>query len=481
MKLKRILFVTLLTSSLISCKKVIEIEETDFIDADLALTTVNNNEQSIIGAYAGLGIEMGILLNATLADEVKKGEFYNAGTTHEWQYTSTDIGIRDNFTAISPYYRVIDRVNRVLQALPTADSTKAGDEALRAKLKGEALFLRAFSHFEMFRYYSGNYNTDALAMPYMEAPSLVPTTPVARITMGPFFEKLKADMAEAKGLVPNNLTDIARATRLAVIGLQARVALYMNDWASANTFATEYINGLPLATMANFIGIWTDANTNEVAFLLKRTSSIGTKIGQLFRANSATVSGKVNLGTVTWLVSDKLWNSFDQVNDIRFASYLKDEVLLSSNGRPSRIVNKYAGGAYTTPTENVAHAKVFRTGEMYLIRAEAKAETNDLAGAAADINALRAARITGYTPVTFATKDEAISAILNERFKELAYEGHRFWDLRRKNLPVERLASDAPTAAATTLPAGNFRFLLPIPNIEIQANPLMEQNPGYTN
>ena len=118
---------------------------------------------------------------------------------------------------------------------------------------------------------------------------------------------------------------------------------------------------------------------------------------------------------------------------------------------------------------------------MYLIRAEAKAETNDLAGAAADVNALRAARITDYTDVSFATKEEAIAAILQERFKELAFEGHRFWDLRRRGLPVERLASDAPSANGTTLPAGNFRFLLPIPNPEIQANPLMLQNPGYTN
>jgi hypothetical protein len=205
-------------------------------------------------------------------------------------------------------------------------------------------------------------------------------------------------------------------------------------------------------------------------------------MGSLFRGiSSKNAAGDTLVGTVTWAPSDKIWNSYDKINDIRFSSYLKDEPLLTKFGRPSRIIAKYAGTGYTTTAENVADAKVFRTGEMYLIRAEAKAENNDLVGAAADLNALRAARITGYTTQVFASKDAVITAIIEERFKELAFEGHRFWDLRRRNLPVERLLSDAPTSAAQILPAGNFRFLLPIPNAEIQANPLIKQNPGYTN
>ncbi len=475
MKHFKIAFSSLLLLTVISCKKVIDVEETDFIGGDIALKTVGNNQQGIIGAYAGLGTEMAILLNATLADEVKKSEFYNAATTHEWQYTSTDIGIRDNFTAFTPYYRVIDRVNRVLQALPSADSTKAGDNTLRSRLRGEALFLRAFSHFELSRYYTGNYEPNGLALAYMEVPSLEPQ---ARITMQPFYQKLMADMAEAKTLLPNNLTDIYRANKLTVSGLQARVALYMKDWPNAITYATEYINAIPLASSATFDGIWKDANTEEVAFKLKRTPSIGTKIGSLFRGTSANAT---TIGTVTWMPTDKLWNAYDQVNDIRFSSYLKDEPLLAAAGRPSHIVKKYEGTGYGTAGENVADAKVFRTAEMYLIRAEAKAETNDFVGAALDINALRKTRITGYTDVSFVSRDEAIAAIMLERFKELAFEGHRFWDLRRKNLPVERLASDAPSALGTTLPAGNFRFLLPIPNTEIQANSKIQQNPGYTN
>lgn len=476
MKFNKLFLSSALLLTLFSCKKVIEVEETDFIGGDVALQTVGNCEQGVIGAYANMGTEMDILLNSTLSDEVKKSEFYNAATTHEWQYGSTDVGIRDNFTAINPQYRTIDRANRVLQALPKADSTKVGDDALRSRLRGEALFIRAFSHFQLFRYYCGNYDPAELGMPYMETPSL---NKQARIKMDVYFQKMNADIAEAKGLLPNNLTDILRATKLAAAGLQARIALYMRDWPNAITYSTEYINGIPLASAANFPGIWTDANASELAFKLKRTTAAGGRIGSLFRGTSASAS---NIGTITWQPTNKLWDMYDQVNDVRFAVYLKDEPLLTAVSRPSHIIQKYAGTGYATSAENIADAKVFRTAEMYLIRAEARAESGPFTGvnsAESDINALRAARITGYVEVTFGSKDAAIAAVMSERFKELAFEGHRFWDLKRKGLPVERDPAEAPSALGTTLPANNFRFVLPIPDAERQANILMEQNKGY--
>jgi hypothetical protein len=479
MKIKKSYIISsLLLLSLGSCKKLIEVPETDLLAGSVALKNVTYVEQAVIGAYSGMGLEMDILLNATLSDEVAKGEFYNAVTTHEWQYSSTDVGIRDNFTAINPTYRIINRVNVVLDALPKADSTKAGDEVKRSRLKGEALFLRAWNQFELFRYYCGNYDPDGLAMPYMEASSLAPQ---ARIKMSAYFQKLNADLATAKALVPNNLTDIDRVNVPTIAGLQARVALYMRDWANAETYATEYINALPLSPIGSFAGIWTDANANEVSFRLKRTVSIGGRVGSLFRGTSSAATG-AGIGTITWKPSDKLWNSYDKTNDVRFNAYFKDEPLLSAVGRPSHLIAKYAGTGYATANENVNNLKVFRTGEMYLIRAEARAEQGKISGAnsaESDINALRAARITGYTNVTFASKQAAIDAIMLERFKELPYEGHRFWDLKRRSLPVDRLAADAPSAAGTTLAAGNFRFVLPIPQTEILANPLMVQNPGY--
>ena len=200
----------------------------------------------------------------------------------------------------------------------------------------------------------------------------------------------------------------------------------------------------------------------------------------MYRGTSANAS---NIGTITWRPSSALLAAYNPTTDIRYSTYFFDEPLLKANASRSAnsiLINKYAGTAYGTPGELLADAKVFRTGEMYLIRAEAKAETGDLTGAAADLNTLRAARISSYVNESFATKDALITAIMTERFKELPFEGHRFFDAKRRNLPITRLAADAQ-GTALSLPAGNFRFLLPIPNSEIQANPLMVQNPGYTN
>lgn len=478
-KIKIAFYSLLLLSTATSCEKVLDVEETDFIGGDIALATVGNTEQGVIGAYAGMNTEMGILFNSVVSDEVKTAEFYNSATVHEWAYGPNDISIRDQFTAIRLYYRVIDRVNRVLEALPNADSIKPTDNAaLRARVKGEALFIRAFCHFELYRFYCDNYTPGGLAMEYAETSGL---TPAPRITMEPYFAKLKADLAEAKMLLPTSTADVYRANMVAVSGLQARIALYQKDWAGAATFATEYISALPLATRAQFPAIWTDANTSvETAFRLRRTNAIGGRIGSLYRNTSANATA---IGTVIWAPTNELWSVYDQTNDVRFGAYLKEEPILAAAGRPSRLVNKYAGTTYGTASENVADAKVFRTGEMILIRAEAKAEQDDLAGAAADVSLLRAARITGATPVLFASKDAAIAGIINERFLELPFEGHRFWDLKRKGLPVTREGiiplGDAPNANSTTLPAGNFRFLLPIPQSEIDANTVIQQNPGY--
>lgn len=462
------------------CNKLLEIKETDIIAGDVALKTVENCESGLMGAYAVLSQNMDYQFNATMSDEVKDGEFYNSATVHEWAFGSTDVVIRDTYTAITPMGQLNDRANRVLRALPNADSTRTGDNTLRSKLRGEALFLRAWGHFQLFRYYCGNYAPGGLAMPYLESPTI---EPLARTDMGSYFTRLKADLTEAKTLVPASLTPNSSRTRVnkaTVAALQARVALYMKEWANAETFATEYINQLPLATTTTFPDIWTDATVEEVSFYL--VANPNSRLGNIWKPVNPNAS---SFPQVVWFASTELWNMYDKTNDVRFNAYFTDEAALSgaTPARNSKLISKFKGaGAYGSSTENLTNAKVFRTAEMYLIRAEARAEQDRFTGgnsAESDLNELRANRITGYTPVVLGSKAAAITEIINERFKELAYEGHRFWDLKRRGLPVDRIPADAPNASSATLPAGDYRFLLPIPLTEMQANRLMEQNPQY--
>jgi hypothetical protein len=466
-----------------SCSDYLEFTETDLIAGDVALTTVANVESAVMGAYGGVDNFMLVLLNSVFSDEVKTaGEFYNASTTHEWKYGPADVGLRDSYTAVDPQYRVIDRVNRVLARVDVADSTRNGDNVLRKRLKAEALFLRAMAHFELYRFYGAKYAADGLAMPYMEGISMAPQ---ARISVDEYFQKLNRDINDAKPFLPNTLTDINRANRTSANGLHARIALYSENWVDAEAYATVYINALPLSTLATFPGIWTDANTAEQAYRIIKTTS-QTRFGTLYRASSANASAP---GTIVWTVSNKLYDSY-AVADVRRSSYfITDPTLVGLNrpnaDRPGLIINKYnpyATGGFGQPNENLVNSKMMRTAEMYLIRAEARAEQNNFTGAnsaESDLNALRTNRITGYVPVTLTSKTQAIDEILSERFKELAFEGHRFWDLKRKGQAVSRITADAPSADGTTLPAEDFRFALPIPDPEMKANTAMEQNPGY--
>jgi hypothetical protein len=145
-------------------------------------------------------------------------------------------------------------------------------------------------------------------------------------------------------------------------------------------------------------------------------------------------------------------------SDLRtvFSKYLAKEAQLS---RPDGVVN----------------FKSFRVAEMYLIRAEANARLNNDAAALQDLNALREARIAGYTPEVL-SGSALIDAIGVERRKELVGEGHRFFDLKRTTRTVQR----SSCSDYCTLPPSSRAWTWPIPQPEIDANPsILPQNPGY--
>ncbi|KQC02525.1 RagB/SusD family nutrient uptake outer membrane protein [Pedobacter sp. Hv1] len=444
---------------LTSCTKL-DFKPTDLILPEQAFRNISDINLGLIGVYAPMDYST-LSYSSIVSDEAIYPQENTVGNSDafRWLYNGSNGSVTGLYYT---NYQAIDRANRVLEAMDKLTFTGT-DIALADRYRGELLALRAYLHFELLRAYASSYQTGALGVTYMEKSAIVYP---ARESFEAVIAKAKKDLIAAKALIPSTFTDKTRITKIAVAAIQARVALYEKNWVDADKYATEVINAVPLATKAQFPGIWIDANDNEVIWKLKRVSG-DSRTGDFFFRQSGSY--------VLYAPSFKLIATFDQTNDIRYVPYIKFDN--SRTGTRSKyLVNKYIGGTSSTP--GLADVKQFRTGEMYLIRAEARAEgTGD---AAEDINALRAARINGYVNETFANKTALINAIYDERYKELAFEGHRFFDLRRRNMQIERTPADvAATGSALILLPTKAQYALPIPATELSVNKNMVQNPNY--
>lgn len=443
-----------------SCSKL-DLTPTDAISPDKAYRNLNDINMGLLGAYA-LTDYTPISISSTVSDENTFPTENTVGNSDafRWLYTA---GSGSVTTLYSDYYRGIDRVNRTIAGMDALTFT-AAESATAARYRGELLALRAYFHFELLRHYASSYQTGALGVPYMEASAIGYP---ARDNFEVVIAKAKNDLTAAKNLIPASFTDKTRLTKTAVAAIQARVALYEKNWADAITYSTEVINAVPLASKAQFPGLWTDANDSEVIWKLKRVGTTDSRVGDFFFRQTG--------GIVLYAPSFKLIATFDQANDLRYPAYIKFDATRTGT-KSQYLVNKYIGGTSTAP--GLTDIKVFRTGEMYLIRAEARAES--AGDAAGDLNTLRTARINNYVNATFGDKASLVDAIMAERFKELAFEGHRFFDLKRRGLAVQRIAADAVNASgAITLLPTQAQYALPIPASEISVNKNTVQNPNY--
>ncbi len=443
-----------------SCTKL-NLQPTDIIDPSKAYRNINDINMGILGVYALIDYTQ-VSLNATVTDEATYPMENTVGNSdaYRWLYNPSSGSVTSLY---SSYYQAIDRANRSLAGLEALTLT-GNDAVAGSRYRGELLALRAYLHFELLRAYASSYQTSALGIPYMKVSAIGYP---ARDSFEAVVSSIKADLAEAKTLTSSAFTDKTRITRLAIAAMQARLALYEKNWADAIAYSTEVIAAVPLATKAQFPGIWTDANDSEVIWKLKRVGTTDSRVGDFFFRQTG--------GIVLYAPALKLINTFDRVNDIRYPAYIRFDA--SRTGTKSQyLVNKYIGGTSTAP--GLTDIKLFRTAEMYLIRAEAQAESSG--NATADLNTLRNARINSYSNVTFADKASLIDAIYTERYKELAFEGHRFYDLKRRNLPIQRLAADAANASgAVTLLPTQAQYAFPIPAQEILINKNTVQNPSY--
>ena len=212
---------------------------------------------------------------------------------------------------------------------------------------------------------------------------------------------------------------------------------------------------------ANHAAFWASGavRTDKVETLFEVSSDATANLA--FDALSYLYSQTGNYGDL--LCSDDLYAKFE-ASDVRKALYPTG----TRGGVPSVFVAKYP-----VISGDVNDTKVVRLSEMYLIAAEAAMPTDETT-ARAKLNAITAAR--GASAIA-STGTALFEDIITERRKELAFEGERFNDLQRLKRGISR-STNYPSSARS-IEYGNFRRILPIPQVEMDANPNMVQNPGY--
>jgi hypothetical protein len=174
-------------------------------------------------------------------------------------------------------------------------------------------------------------------------------------------------------------------------------------------------------------------------------------------------------------LSDSLVKAFEP-GDARYINWVGADTVAASGSTPMTIyyyAYKYkAIGSYTAPQESVV---LFRLGEQYLIRAEARAQQNNLAGALADLNAVRTR--AGLPAAAAVSQTDILGAIQKERRVELFTEtGHRFFDLRRTGALDALMTAVAPQKGGSW---SSYKAWWPIPLTDIQNDTRLVQTPGY--
>lgn len=453
--LRSIVLITGLIVPLSSCKKFLEIEppissltQTSIFQSDEVATSAVTGIYSLMAAsgYASGGNTSITSLGGLSADEFKS---YNAGFTefYDDQITTTNTSINSLWLNI---YQRIYAANAIIEGL---NSPNGVTPPVKTQLMGEALFIRAFNYFYLVNLFG--------AVP-LELTTNYATNEVAtRATVDQVYQQILFDLKTAEGLLNDNYitTERIRPNVSTVRALLSRTYLYMQDWPNAEKYATLVISKTGSYSLVNLDAIFSK-NSSEAIWQLMPTANTNSLDGNLFILTATPLYVSLN--------STFALTGFEP-NDKRKTSWVKS--FTNSTGT-YYFPYKYKVQSSTTITE---YSMVMRLAEQYLIRAEARAQQDNLSQAIDDVDLIR--NRGGITLIRNTNpgigKQALLNAIQQERRVELFSEwGHRWLDLKRTNQAGPVLSLIKPNWQATDV-------LYPIPQTEVSRNIKIVQNPGY--
>ncbi|WP_413671082.1 RagB/SusD family nutrient uptake outer membrane protein [Mucilaginibacter sp. Mucisp86] len=343
-------------------------------------------------------------------------------------------------------YQAIYYANQVQQILATVPR-KASDEAAFNQAKGSALFFRAMAYFDLVQTFALPYDAATAAsepgVPLRPGTDLTAKAP--RASQQACYAQVLSDLDQALQLLQPATSSPTQPNKAAAYGMTARVNLCIGRYDEALKNAT--------ASLAVYNKLQDFNALDPSAYPVFPNYSPE----ELFHAS---LSGYYNLYSYA---DTTLLRSFDGPNDLRKAIFFY----------------KDGDGLYEFNSQYGKHGSVttgISTAEMYLTKAECEARAGSTAQALSDLNTLLVTRWKKGTFVPYSAKNaaDALTLILQERRKELVMTGVRWYDLRRLNQEAARavtLIRDL-NGEQYSLPPKDPRYAMPIPDTEIQLNPI---------
>lgn len=459
--MKHILLYFLLSSSIClitGCKKYVDVPppENQLI-SDVAFADENSANATVAGLYSNLNS-----FNYQFANFL--GNAMPAFGADEFHYALSSSGFNEfkdnNLTPgnsyvrglWSPVYNFIYQANTIVEGV---NGSTALSETAKKQFLGEAKFLRAFFYFYLVNYFGD--------VPLILTTDFKANTSLPRTKADEVYASVIADLKDAQANLSDNYlsSERTRVNKAAATALLARTYLYRQQWDLAEAEASKVIANSQYELLTDLTKIFLKGSREaiwQIQTVNKSTTGVNTWEG--FNMVPSTPTGRSY-----YHVYDVFLNAFEP-NDERKAAWIN-----SYTNTSGTFYYPYKYKIRTgTPVQE--YTMVLRFAEQYLIRAEARAQQNNLTGAKADLDTIRH-RAGLPSLADNLSKEELLLAVEQERRIELFAEwGHRWFDLRRTGRALTVLAPLKPGLTATDL-------WYPLPLEAIKTNPFLEQNEGY--
>jgi starch-binding outer membrane protein, SusD/RagB family len=344
-------------------------------------------------------------------------------------------------------YNLIYQTNSVLEGVEK--STGIGTDS-KNQFLGEAKFMRAYLHFSLANFWGD--------VPWVSSTDYTTNAKASRTSIEVVYENIIKDLLDAKEKLTKETAIKIRPTRAAASALLARVYLYKQNYAAAEGQASEVL-GQPFQLETDLTATFLINSRETIWHLQSIAPGFNTWDGDTF----ILVAPPSNVA-----LSNTILNEFE-LNDNRKTNWINSY----SDGNdtwyfPFKYKVRRLPEATSPKTE---YQVMLRLAEQYLIRAEARANLNNLSGALEDINIIRSR--AGLAQTSAATKEQLLAAIEQERRVELfAENAHRWLDLKRTNRLDAVIGPTKPQWQSTDA-------LFPLPQGERNRNNNLSQNPGY--